>query len=490
MKIYKNKGSFRIKAVKCICYAGILSTFLSVNANAGVGGSMDHFWKSLGGVSSSTSAGSYKSQTAGYWTLGSYMMRSKTKSITPFNFQMPSIKVGSCGQIDIFKGALSMIDFGQVQELLQAIASNAMTFAFQLGLETISPVIAEKVEEIQGWIQKMNALNVNSCETAQMAVGAVWPKNERASKLICEKASHTTGGLSDYTAGKHGCGKGNEKDEIMDKTGEKNKSPVEDINITWQALKDKKFFGGSDGDEPQGVKMSDDHMKELFMTLSGTIIIHAPKNEDDEPKYIYKGAKADYGKVIKAFMDGGDISILKCDSKDKCLNPSTETITIKEEDAFRQKTEKMLKEIIEKIKVDDKLTPQQADLMEMIETSQIPIQRVLTVYAAYSGAGEIFELPVYADIIALQVLYNYLDDILRKVDESIDGLLISTEDQLSKMKRNISTARQALYQREMKTHQNHNAIMSMIKKTAFIENVIAQEKGDAGTNLLAKIGAM
>jgi conjugative transfer pilus assembly protein TraH len=118
------------------------------SANAGVGDSMDHMWKSLGGMSSSTSAGSYKSQSAGYWTLGSYYARTKVKTLSPFNVQMPSIKVGSCGNIDIFKGAFSMIDFSQMQELLQAITSNGMTFAFQLALETISPVIAEKVEEI------------------------------------------------------------------------------------------------------------------------------------------------------------------------------------------------------------------------------------------------------------------------------------------------------------------------------------------------------
>jgi conjugative transfer pilus assembly protein TraH len=484
MKIFRALKKARAKFG---IFAFAVLTIMPVQSYANVGGSMDHFWTKLGGMSSSTPAGSYKSQTAGYWTLGSYTMRSKTKSLTPFNAQMPSIKVGSCGQIDIFKGALSMIDFSQVQELLQAIASNSMTFAFQLGLETISPVIAEKVEEIQGWIQKMNSLNVNSCETAQMLVGAAWPKSERASKLICEKAGHTTGGLADYTEAKHECGKGGKKDEVMGKTGDKNKNPVEDINITWQALKDKKFFGGSDGNEENEIKTSNADMKELFMTLSGTIIIHAPKSDEDEPKYIYKGAKADYGKVIKAFMDGGSITILQCDTQDKCLNPATKPLAILEKDAFRQKTEKMLKDIIEKIKVDDQLTAQEKALIEMIEGSQIPIQRVLTVYAAYSGAGEIFELPVYADIIALQILYNYLDDILRKVDESIDGLLISTEDQLRKMKDNIRAARQALYQREMKTHQNHNAIMGMVKKTVFIERVIA---GEHGSSLMAKIGEM
>ncbi|MDA0938782.1 MAG: conjugal transfer protein TraH [Proteobacteria bacterium] len=472
-----------------ILQSGLSRISFIQSAHAGVGDSMDHMWKSLGGVSSSTSAGSYKSQSAGYWTLGSYYARAKVKTLSPFNAQMPSLKVGSCGNIDIFKGAFSMIDVSQMQELLQAIAANAMTFAFQLALETISPVIAEKVEEIQGWLQKMNELNINSCETAQMMVGAAAPRHERASQLICEKAGHTKGGLADHTAAKHGCGKGGEKNEVMSKTGDANKSPVEDINITWNALKDKKFFG-DDEDKDEKLKIDNGDLRELFMTLSGTIIIQAAKNDTDEPKYIYKGAKADYGKVIKAFMDGGKIDIISCDEKKKCLNPNTREITIKKENAFRQRTEKMLKEIIEKIKNDEKLGTTEAGLVEMIENAQIPIYKVLIVYAAYSGAGEVFELPVYADAIALQVLYTYLDDVLRKVGESIDGLVISTEDQLNKMKQNISTARQALYQREMKTHQNYNAIMTMVQKTVFIENIIAQEQASSAADLLTRIGAM
>jgi conjugative transfer pilus assembly protein TraH len=476
-----------IKIVVMVLFINILPIQLQYGY-AGIGNSMDSFWKRMGGMSTSTGAGSYRSQAAGYWTGGSYYAKTNTKTVSPFNFQMPSLEIGSCSKIHLFKGSLSMIDMQHMQELLQAIASNAMTFAFQLAMETVSPVIAEKIEEIQGWLQKMNSLNIGSCENAQMLVGAMWPKHERASKLICEKTGHTSGGLSDYTASKHGCGDAEQRNEIEKNSEGKNKAPIEDLNITWNAIKNKKFFKESE-EQDEKAGLSDDDLRSLFMTLSGTIIIHAPKNDTDEPKYIYKSARADYGNVVKALMDGGKIEVISCGTdKDKCLNPTYKTVTILEENAFRRQTEKILKSIIEKIKKDERVTGTEDGMLEMIEESQIPIHKVLTVHAAYSGSGELFELSAYADSIALQVLYAFLDDALRKVSEAIDEQLVSTEDQLHKMRTNIAAARQSIYQREMKTHQNYNVILGMVKNTMFIEKLIAQEQGANMSDLLTKLG--
>ena len=479
-----------IRIVVMVLFINILPIQLQYGY-AGIGNSMDSFWRSMGGMSTSTKAGSYRSQAAGYWTGGSYYAKTNTKTVSPFNFQMPSLEIGSCSKIHLFKGALSMIDTEHMQQLLQAIASNGMTFAFQLAMETVSPVIAEKIEEIQGWLQKMNSLNINSCETAQMAVGAIWPKHERASKLICEKAGHTSGGLSDFTASKHGCGDAGKRNEIAKNSEGKNKAPIEDLNITWNAIKNKKFFKESEA-EDEKVGLSDDDLRELFMTLSGTIIIHAPKSDTEEPKYIYKSARADYGNVVRALMDGGNIEVISCGSnkedKDKCLNPGYRKINIAPENSFRSRTEKILKSIIDKIRRDERVTGVEDGMLDMIEESQIPIHKVLTVHAAYSGSGELFELNAYADSIALQVLYAFLDDALRKVSEAIDEQLVSTEDQLHKMRTNISAARQSIYQREMKTHQNYNVILGMVKKTMFIEKLIAQEQGSNMSDLLTKLG--
>ena len=106
-------------------------------------------------------------------------------------------------------------------------------------------------------------------------------------------------------------------------------------------------------------------------------------------------------------MDGGNIEVISCDNKDKCLNPTYRKINITPENSFRSRTEKILKSIIDKIRKDERVTGTEDGMLDMIEESQIPIHKVLTVHAAYSGSGELFELNAYADSIALQVYYMH-----------------------------------------------------------------------------------
>ena len=81
---------------------------------------------------------------------------------------------------------------------------NAAGFAFELALETISPVIAETMAKLRALAQWVNSQNLNSCETAQALVGAVWSKNDRASASICAAIGTSQGIFSDYAAAKHG----------------------------------------------------------------------------------------------------------------------------------------------------------------------------------------------------------------------------------------------------------------------------------------------
>ena len=118
---------------------------------------------------------------------------------------MPSFRAG-CGGIDAFAGAFSFINSDQLIAFGRAVAQNAAGFAFELALETISPVIAETMAKLRALAQWINDRNLNSCETAQALVGAVWSKNDRSSAAICAAIGTSQGIFSDYAAAKHGCG--------------------------------------------------------------------------------------------------------------------------------------------------------------------------------------------------------------------------------------------------------------------------------------------
>ena len=143
---------------------------------------MTNFWR--GAAVNTTGPTAFQGQASGHWTLGNLYLRAPVRSEQIATVNLPSFRAG-CGGIDAFAGAFSFIDSDQLIAFGRAVAQNAAGFAFELALETISPVIAETMAKLRALAQWVNDRNLNSCETAQALVGAVWSKNDRASAAIC-----------------------------------------------------------------------------------------------------------------------------------------------------------------------------------------------------------------------------------------------------------------------------------------------------------------
>ena len=74
------------------------------------------------------------------------------------------------------RGSFSFINSDEIVAMLKATANNALGFAFQLAIKSISPQIAATIEEMAQKAQQMNQFNMNSCEIAQNLVGGLWGK--------------------------------------------------------------------------------------------------------------------------------------------------------------------------------------------------------------------------------------------------------------------------------------------------------------------------
>ena len=172
-------------------------------ARADVLSEMGRFWQ--GAAVNTTGPTAFHGQASGHWTLGNLYLRAPVRSEQIATVSLPSFRSG-CGGIDAFAGAFSFINSDQLIAFGRAVAQNAAGFAFELALETISPVIAETMAKLRALAQWVNSQNLNSCETAQALVGAVWSKNDRASASICAAIGTSQGIFSDYAAAKHGCG--------------------------------------------------------------------------------------------------------------------------------------------------------------------------------------------------------------------------------------------------------------------------------------------
>ena len=456
--------------------------FASSNVYAGVGESMESYWRDMGSVINVSRSGSYQGQSAGYYTLGNIYARTPVKTTSIAQIDLPNVRAG-CGGIDLFKGALSYISMDQLKETLQAIASNGGGFAFQVAMATISPMLAQKIEEFQSWIQEINAMNINSCETAAALVGGVWPKHDRASATICATLGNSEGKFKDYTAAKHGCEGGGRRTEINKEMRDKYPDiALEDINIAWEAIKKSPMFKGSN---LEGEKKK---LAELFMTLSGTIIIKAPNDDNSSPKIKYISSRINHKDILTVLLEGGTIKAHACnDSKndlDKCLEiiELGSEQKIEEKSSFRFKVEEKLKSMMEKVITNERFDNEEREFLQM---TTIPIYKILNVHAAYEGAGNVHELPAFSEAIALQLLYDYLHEILKHMEIASDQLKLSSQEEVKEFKKNLFEARKVLSEREIKTHQNFDQIMKIVDRTRMLERILLEQSQSANMQSLS-----
>lgn len=440
------------------------------SALCGINNDMKKFWDESGGVSNSSGPSSYQGQSAGYYTMGGVYARTPVKNTNIASIQLPSMKAG-CGGIDLYNGGLSFISSDELVQAIKAISSNGGAFAAQLALETMSPVVSEKLEEFYSLAQRVNAMNINSCESAASLVGGMWPKHERASQTICSTLANSSGITSDYAKARHQCS--NSRSSTRGKISSKNKEAfdklaIEDINLAWKAINDAGFFNLEEE--------NDKELAQLFMTLSGTIII---RSNGDTPHYKFISGRAAHNDIIRVLMEGGTIEFNKCDEFQKCLNVTDRgnKKVLKISEGFIGKVDKYVQSILEKIQDDEQLTKEEIRFLNY--QSSLPLYKILNVYAAYSGAGPLFELRAYTEVIALQMLYEYLNDVMRQMETASDTLIIASDDHLKRYRDNLKQVRMALTDREIKSHNSHSSVLKLVDRARALEGLMANELGGA-----------
>ena len=309
------------------------ATFLFIApARADVLSEMENFWR--GAAVNTTGPTAFDGQASGHWTLGNLYLRAPVRSESIATVSLPSYRAG-CGGIDAFAGAFSFIDSDQMIAFARAVAQNAAGFAFELALETISPVIAETMSKLRALAQWVNNQNVNSCETAQALVGAVWSKNDRASAAICAAIGTRQGIFSDYAAARHGCGAdGKRNSTLAAATGPLREQAPVNVNYAWRAVRASGFLA------------SDRDLGEFAMSVSGSVIVTAPLTDSDPsgPRVRVLEPLALDRRVTEVLMEGGgDLPVYRCDTPVACLNPTLGRLTVPAARGFRNRVAELLR---------------------------------------------------------------------------------------------------------------------------------------------------
>lgn len=381
----------------------VVLVLTSVSVCAGdLNSEVNTMFNNLGAIGNYTSPGAFRGQTFNTYTGGSLFMRSPNKVYQLTAIQFPSAKAG-CGGIDVFGGSFSHISATEFKNMLRNITAALPGIAFQLALESVSPLLGGLTKWAKGLETWINNARINSCETAKAIVSSAAEAVGYSSQESCADLAVEMGLETDRDAARRRCG--SDRPGVLASarsSGDpniRNKAPFVG-NLTWKALQ----YTGS---------YLDDQERELIMSIVGTIIYYPDEaSRDPEPiaPTITSISQLLYG---QAAASGTDVvqHLLKCNDYTNCdsitLNTSyTHT-------PFTAKVENMMRSIASKIATRTPIPNNSAEVGFVNQTTE-PVYKMLSIGATIPGSGLADSLIAqYRDVIAADYAYVFLDRNLR-----------------------------------------------------------------------------
>lgn len=403
----------------------------------------------------------YYSQRAGYMTGGGVSLRNQVTDTKFANVNLPKFDAG-CGGIDIFTGGVSFISHDQFISTLKNIASSAQGYSFMLGIESVSPMIASTIKQMETWANTINSLGINSCDTATGIVGAVWPRRTAAKQQICRSAK-TSSFARSFIDARHQC---SDEGDFANTMQEMSKNPIfndlllEEYNLAWKAIEKQPFL----------VEEGKKELSEEIMSLTGTIIVRKNKSNSIEswPSRVYDES------FLQILLEGGETQIYQCIGKEKknCLSVQMSKLKIKPEESWKGRIKKALASIQQKILDDKELDTQEIDLLSK---SRVPLFKIVNVLTAYRRSTSPVSLYEVADIVGTEMLIQYLREIIGSIrlaatqleraqiyDFDIKGFI----DELDRVEIFVSKYEERNYQRLEAENQLIQKIEAIEKKIA------------------------
>lgn len=423
---------------------------------------MQAMFNDLGALGNVTTPGAFRGQAMNLYTGGSLMMRAPGRNYPLASVQLPSLRAG-CGGIDLYGGAFSFINKQQFIALLQNIGANAVGYAFKLALQSISPDIDKLLTELQDQINKINAMNINSCEAAQALVNGVVGEYDNSVMSGCANISQYLGSVSDRAEARLTCAS---NAPAVVKTAANSADPnVRNAtfvkgNVTWLALNQ---VGGSISQQE----------KELIMSVIGTVILHPPADDGSgaTPRYaeptivglrdllLGRGASATEGNV--------DIEVYVCDEPAECLNPTRTTVSAK---PFTRLVSERLRRMSDNIATRSPQAP--ADVGFVNNTTE-PVYKMLSVANAVPGSSTAETLiETYKDVIALDYAETFLNRAIRQALSALSQALKRTgieQQYIDAIRENAQEAQRQLLAEKQAAYAKVRSVSSMTQDLQTLE---------------------
>jgi conjugative transfer pilus assembly protein TraH len=364
---------------------------------------MQNFFSQFDVHANTTKSDVVDGQLGGYATGGGAVVRNSVVNTKIVNMNLPKIDAG-CGGIDIYSGGISFISSDRLVETLKKVATNSVGYAALLGMETLSPVTANLVKQLQSWANQINLASINSCETASLLVGGLVPRNSEASQHICRHLGSKEGLFHDYVSSRHQCGIESVKEENLNEF--KNKYPgvlVDEYNLAWEATREL------------AIRKNDPDLGKLLMSLIGTFILRRENRETVMEIYPPQLKNENF---FRAIINGGAPKILTCKEKGekfvntKCLFVEEIEHIISYSDSWKGRVFVKLSEIQRKILDDEELSQEDIDFVALCDT---PVIRIINITNAYRKNLCPIEISQLSDWVAQDLLCKSLREAINNV---------------------------------------------------------------------------
>jgi len=433
----------------------------------GIGEDLMSFFKRAGIASNVTRPGVYQDQTAGFYSGGSIVARNAVRNAQLGTVQMPGFRAG-CGGIDLWGGGFSHIRSEQLVEMARNIGSATASYAFMLAVQTVSPQIYNIMNELQNLANLVNQTNINSCEAGATLLGGIWPKTDQSSKHLCQAMGTNLGMFSDYAAGRQECGAGGDRSRVINSRGSDPRYKdmfAGEFNLAWKAIQSNAFLSANR------------ELAQLFLTLVGSIIVRPAGSQrsffrgsarpDITFEVINLAGHADRDDVISGLLMGGQTPLYACNDEE-CLYPHLSHMTLPQQNALQTRVSVILESLVQKIYDDGEPTEEEK---AFLNSTRLPVYKMLNVLTAFRKGHAPLDIHQYADLIALDVLYKYILEVIDIVHDSVTQLRSVQVDEthMERFLKNLRVARERITARRTNAFQHMDNILSFVQSTQLVE---------------------
>ena len=256
-----------------------------------------------------------ETQRRGGLTMGRISARTAIAAPNLIAYQPPSIR-GGCNGIDLYGGSFSFINKDEMTQALRAIASNAVSYAFTLAMESVCPTCMQKMESLRNKVDDINGMVRDSCHWATTLVDATPLDDFRNGRIEAARGAATEAGTTSDSADAATGSAGETLLELETAIG-----AARNVNVTWRVLNDGNigtWFGAA----------GDQDFMEVLMTLTGTVIKTetvggaACTDAGGHDEYCFNQPPSIL--TVEEFIDGsdGNVRIYRCDEPVDCLEPT------------------------------------------------------------------------------------------------------------------------------------------------------------------------